>query len=232
MRFRTLHKYILIFVIMILTSISFMGFAAVPANAMLVGTNGIQGAEIIDAPTNMTMAGATNRVIQAFNEAAGVILGHDLAVNGGIVAAGRLIDSHMIFLNTPDGVSASGGFTRLGLISFEFSRRILGVMSDSRGLLEAASSYLPGTMTAYLGASDTLYPTKWAYARGIERSDAYNFDGKTINLRMGVTNPGDWIRVVTVSPVPLPNSIWMLLLAMFGLGAVRFRQVQGFRAKA
>ncbi len=232
MRFRTLHKYIMIIIIMVLTSISFMGFAAAPANAMLVGTNGVQGASIIDAPTDITMSGQTNLSIQAFNEAAGVILGHDLAVDGGIIAAGRMVASHMIFLNTPTGVSGSGGFSGLGLISFEFSRKILGVMSDSRGALEALSSYLPGTLTHFLGASDTLYQTQWAYSRGMEKTDVYNFDGKTINLRMGVTNPGDWIRVVTVSPVPLPYSVWMLLAAMFGLAAVRYRKVEALRVKS
>lgn len=232
MRFRTLHKYIMIIIIMVLTSISFMGFAAAPANAMLVGTNGVQGAAIIDAPTDITMSGRTNLSIQAFNEAAGVILGHDLAVDGGVIAAGRMVASHMIFLNTPTGVSGSGGFSGLGLISFEFSRKILGVISDSKGTLEALSSYLPGTLTHFLGAEGTLYPTNWAYARGIEKTDMYNFDGKTINLRMGVTNPGDWIRVVTVSPVPLPNSVWMLLAAMFGLAAVRYRKVEALRVKS
>ncbi len=224
MRFRTLHKYLLIFFIMILTSLSFMGFAAAPANAMLVGTNGVQGAAIINAPADVTLQGATNRTIQAFNEAAGVILGHDLAVDGGRIAAGRGVDSHMIFLNTPEGISASGGFSRLGLITFSFSRAILGVMSDSRGLLEIASSYVPGTLSHYLGAGDTLYPTLWNYSRGMERTDRYEVNGKTILLRMGVTSPGDWIRVVTVAPVPLPASVWMMIIALGIMGCSRVRR--------
>jgi len=232
MRFRTLHKYILIFVIMILTSISFMGFAAAPANAMLVGTNGIQGASIIDAPTDITGQGATNVVIQAFNEAAGVILGHDLAVDGGSIAAGRMVDSHMIFLNTPEGISASGGFSALGLVSFTFAKKILGVMSDSKGILEIASSYLPGTLDHYLGADGTTYPLDWYYSRGMERTDHYNVGGKTINLRMGVTSPGDWIRVVTVSPVPLPATFWLFAGALGVLGLNRARQIKTAKVRA
>jgi hypothetical protein len=232
MRFRLLHKYFLILVIMLLTSVSFMGFAARPANAMVVSTNGIQGASIIDAPADITSSGATNLVIQAFNEASGVILGHDLAVDNGSISAGNVVDSHMIFLNSPEGISVSGGFTALGLISFTFSTAILGVMSDSKGLLEIASSYVPGTLTHYLGAEGTLYPVDWYYSRGMERTDLYEIAGNTIRLRMGVTSPGDWIRVVTAAPVPLPPSVWLFLGALGLTGLSRLRRATPPRPQA
>lgn len=226
MRFRTFHKYVVIVIVMLLTSISFMGFAASPANAMLVGTNGVQGAQIIGAPTDITSNGAHNSVIQAFDEAADIVLGADLAVDGGFIAAGKRIASHMIFLNSPNGEPVSAGFSGLGLITFTFKMKILGVMSDSKGLLEIASSYVPGTLTHFLGAEGTTYPLDWFYSRGLERTDRYAVDGKTIGLRMGVTNQGDWVRVVTASPVPLPASVWALLLALAALGLQRLRRPQ------
>lgn len=219
---RVLHKYLVIALVMLVTTLSFMGFAAAPARAMLVGTNGVQGAGIIDAPADVTGDGYTNTVIQAFNEAAGVILGHDLAVDHGSVGAGRAVDSHMILLNTAPGVAASAGFTRLGMVTFTFSRRILGVMSDSKGLLETASS-------AFLGAIGTLYPSDWYWSRGLERTDAYRVEGKTIHVRMGVTSPGDWMRVVTAAPVPLPPGLGLFAVALLmtgGLAVLRRRALR------
>src|SRR5919199_1408920 len=93
--------------------------------------------------------GATNDRQQGFDERQGVRLEQGLAVDGGTIPAGTVVDSHMIFLNIPDG--ATGPQADLNE-TWTFDGAVLGVMSDDAGALEVASSGL-------LGASGTSYPT-------------------------------------------------------------------------
>ena len=39
-------------------------------------------------------------------------------------------------------------------------------------------------------------------ARGLESNDSYSIAGSSITVSMGVTEPGDWIRVITRVPEP------------------------------
>lgn len=177
------------------------------AAAELVG-----GPDIIPAPGSIIddPPGAVNMAQQAFNEGQSVLLPADLAVDGGVIPAGTLVDSHMIFLNTDGGVTASD----FG-VEWTFDGPILGVMSDGGGTLEAASS-------ALLGAPGTDYPGPFP-ARGLEGNngtgvggEGYAVDLATITVGMRVSEPGDWIRVVTlavidgyvdIKPGSEPNSI-------------------------
>jgi hypothetical protein len=92
-------------------------------------------------------------------------------------------------------------------------------MSDRHGDLEAAS-------TGILGALGTTYPATGFAARGMESGgngiydDSYSIAGKFLTVDMYVSQPGDWIRVVT-APVPVPAAAWMGLMLMGGLGLVR-----------
>ncbi|WP_414548930.1 hypothetical protein [Anabaena sp. CCY 0017] len=121
----------------------------------------------------------------------------------------------MIFLNIPNGTRVTERTSQ-----WTFDGDILGIMSDSRGRLEAASNSI-------LGATGTTYPGSFN-ARGFENGsnsgDQYSFSGNTLDLRMRVTQPGDWIRVVTAATsVPEPFSVLSLLgiAGVFGYGIKR-----------
>ena len=150
-----------------------------------------------------------------FNERQGVLLGSALAVNGGTIAAGTRVDSHMIFFD-------SGGPSVTTDATWTFSGNILGVMSDTAGNLERNS-------TGLLGSPLVSYPCDSSTAcfanRGLEiGSDTYNAIGNTLRLHSVVSSPGDWIRVVTVSAVPEPSTVALFALGMGFLGFVGLRR--------
>jgi len=178
-----------------------------PAQAMLTS-----GPNVIGAPTSVfdDNPGAENSNQQAFNEQQDVLLAANLAVDGGFIAAGTRVDSHMIFLNTPGSQNANGTAT------WTFSGPILGVMSDIGGNLEADSN-------ALLGASGTAYPGAFSN-RGLEGNDAYAVSGNQITVRMQVTEPGDWMRVTTHS-IPAPGAVVMASLGTGLVGWLRRRRM-------
>ena len=178
------------------------------AEAILIG-----GQDIIAAPVSVVddHPGATNDHQQAFNERQNVTLGAAITVDGGTIAAGTMVDSHMIFLNT----CGTTGVTDPGVL-WTFDGTILGVMSDVGGLLEAATNSI-------LGASGTTYPGSFDN-RGLEGNDGYNVAGNQITVNMHVTEPGDWIRVVTASRdpvIPEPMTLGLVGLGLAGLLARR-----------
>lgn len=185
-----------------------VGFSGAPSSA------GAAPAVIAAPPSVLDDApGRENFGIEAFDEAQGVLLTETLVFDRGHRAgAGLRVDSHMIFLNSPRGTGriehGTGGQPP---VTFTFDGTILGVMSDRRGRLESATN-------ALLAAVGTSYPDVFN-ARGLERNDFikrrndwYQVDGETIRLGMSVTEPGDWIRVVTVAPAPVSVPASGLLL--------------------
>ena len=84
-------------------------------------------------------------------------------------------------------------------------------MSDQAGDFELDSS-------DRLGADGTTYPATFAQGnRGLEGSpDGYTLGGNSITVSMRVTEPGDWIRVVTrhVEGVPTVSGWGMVILPL------------------
>lgn len=154
------------------------------------------GPDIIPAPASVVddPPGATNDHQQAFDEAQNVVLSGSVTCDNGVVlSAGSRVNSHMIFLNTVGGTFATDTQT------WAFDDTIVCVMSDFTGSLEVASSPV-------LGAPGTTYPAAAFSARGMEGSDSYTVSGNSITVTMSVTEPGDWIRVVTEVP-PVSASV-------------------------
>ncbi len=195
------------------------------------GGSAVAGAApaIIAAPADANDDAAFNTGIQAFDEQQGYTLGGALGVDGGTIAGGTTVNSHMIFLNSGPGNSSTliehGAGNNQNAVSFTFDGVILGVMSSSNGSLEIASQFL--------GATGTAYPASTFAARGMENNpltggtgdDWYAISGDTISLGMRVTEPGDWIRVVTaVAPVPVPAAMPLLLAGLGGLGFMARRK--------
>ncbi len=116
----------------------------------------------------------------------------------------------MIFLNQQDGVPG----TLSHIVTWTFSGTILGVMSQTNGGLEALS-------TPILGLPGTTYATFGN--RGLESNDDYTVLGNQITLDLRVTQPGDWVRVVTASPVPEPGTLLLIGSGLAGLALRRRR---------
>lgn len=184
------------------------------ANATIIsftGSTSSQGvpASIIAAPASVQDAMVTNQAQQGFDEQQNVTLGAGLGFDfGGIIAAGTTVDSHMIFLN----ISAGSSITSHSVI-WTFSGMVLGVMSDSAGTLEAAS-------TPILGALGTVYGAPFG-GRGMEGGDGYSFTGNTLSVTMVVSQPGDWIRVITATVVPEPTTLALFGIGLAGIGFAR-----------
>lgn len=152
----------------------------------------ISGPDIILAPASVEASGATNDAQQAFAEKQGVELTRDIRCDNHILRAGEIVDSHMIFYNTP-----LGGLTTSADKEWLFETEIICVMSNGSGLYQSLSNDL-------LGAPGTMYPGVSA-GRGIENNDSYEVEGNKITVTMNVSGEGDWIRVVTRSLTPPDN---------------------------
>ena len=170
---------------------------------------GTAAAFLNSAPAAVQNGTVTNSGMQGFDEQQNVSLSGSLSVDGGSIATGTVVDSHMIFLNKADDV---GGTLTHTEVVWTFAADILGVMSDQDGVLEDAS-------TDELGATGTNYPTSSFNFRGLEGNDSYSISGNMLTVDMGVSQPGDWMRVVTeTAPVPVPAAGVLLLGALGGLG--------------
>lgn len=178
--------------------------------------------EIIPAPANVLEDDPTNTGMQGFDEAQGVVLSQDYDTDLGSIGQGTRVDSHMIFLNSVGDAQ----LTHQDVV-WTFDGLIIGIMSDQGGLLEAASS-------DELGAPGTNYTTPFPGSgpaapftyRGLESNfDMYQISGNQLTIRMLVTEPGDWVRVITAPPpgeeVPEPGTVALFGAGLFGFAWLR-----------
>lgn len=168
----------------------------VPARGALISVMGPDSTsgyapEIIVAPSD-TRNNATPYSRQVgFDEKQGVVLPGEVKVDGGVIlATGTRVSSHMIYLERLRGPGQPASVWHLG-VDWTFDGPILGVMSSINGGREAASQSI-------LGLDTTAY-AQFSH-RGMEANDTYSVSGSTLTVNMKVTEPGDWIRVVTLAP--------------------------------
>jgi len=198
---------------------------ASPALSAIVSVSGPDSSEgkapsIIAAPANVLDDVRKNRAMQGFNEMQNVLLLAPLMIDQGVLAAGTRVNSQMIFLNSKKKKRITHRRVR-----WTFENIILGTMSDIDGNLEAMSS-------AFLGAAGTNYTTTFPGSgpaapfknRGLEGFDAFTILGNQLRIRLRVTEPGDWIRVITVSAVPLPAALPLFGTGLAILGLARWRR--------
>ncbi len=157
----------------------------------------ISGGNILPDGTILLEDGLNNTAQEAFNEVQGVVLAVDLAVNGGVIASGTRVDSHIVFYNTHGTVGSS--VTQ----SWTFSGQILGLMVDINGAQMTASDSLFANGTYFSDRGGSGF-----FLQGLELGpygvDSFTISGNVLNLTTFIAEPGDWIRVITASPVPVP----------------------------
>lgn len=204
----------------------FATILATSASASIISFTGDIG-QIADAdvPANITdSAPADATQILSFNEKQNVLLDQLLdPLFGADIAAGTRVDSHMVFLNKPDGVGGTLDFN--GTITF--SGTILGVFGRENGADLAGLNGRVDT-DSLLGVSNY---DNFAN-RGMENNgtgannDSVSFLDDTLTIRLKVTQPGDWVRVVTASAVPLPAPV-----LLFGSGFAVFAAMRRRKSK-
>ena len=175
----------------------------------------VSGPDII-AAVSVQEDSPTNTAQQGFDELQGVVLSRTINVDGGTIAKGTKVDSHLIFLNTQGGTRADDRKR------WVFSGDIIGVMSNESGSLMNDSNDLLAAFNDYFTTGSSLpFNAAGLEQNNIATGDGYTVLGAVLDLRMVVTEPGDWIRVVTVSEVPVPAALWLFAPALMGFLGLR-----------
>lgn len=193
-----------------------LSMAAAPAQSAILSVS--EGGRTIDPPRSVVSGSrgfANSEYMLGFDERQNVLLSDNLYVDSGWIVAGTRVNSHTIFMNTPENQ-----FLSLNRVKWTFENPILGVMSDRSGRLQVASSDL-------LGIPDTEYPMAPSAGRGMDNNNYFGITPSVLSVSMAGTESGDYIRVITeaesvprsaeTESVPEP-SVLMGLLAIAGLG--------------
>lgn len=198
---------------------------ATSASASIIGFD-MNDVEVIAAPSLVTdNTPGNNSKILAFNELQGVTLLSALTTDQGTIAAGTKVDSHMVFLNRADLLSGASNLIEVDT-EIQFSGAILGTMSDKDGGLRMVpSDFLGGGLA---GTSYTNFGNRGLELTGnFADSVTFALGSDTARFDLHVTQPGDWVRVVTVAAVPTPAAFTMM-----GTGLAAFAFMRRRRRKA
>jgi hypothetical protein len=196
-----------------------LAFTSFSAQAVLLSVSGPDSTvglapQIIAAPANTSNNATPFSRQVGFDEKQGVLLGAPLRVDGGSIAAGQLVNSHMIYLERFRDPNSPRSVWHLG-VDWTFDGPILGVISSQNGGREAASESI-------LGLDTTTYAQ--FNNRGMEANDSYRISDTTLRVNMKVTEPGDWIRVVTLArPVPETGGLGFGVIGVLAVAGLRRR---------
>jgi hypothetical protein len=185
------------------------GMVASAADASVVGgTVTLGGGSFVELDSTVPMTIGKDNFntpdMYAFDELQDYTLTSDLYVDGGVISAGKTVSSHYVAYD-PLLWSRQAG-------SVSFSGKILGVISTTDSLL--ASDFLGAPAVSYVSIIE----------RGLEGWDRYRVSDKTVDVSWWASTPGDYMRVITVAPVPLPAAGLLMVGALGGLAAVRRRR--------
>ena len=241
-----------------LCSVALFLAASFQANATVISAgydlrgSGLQGA-IVDSSTitSVDKYGDAVPVITAFDEKQDVLIEtDDILVNllttsvtapfkakgnrnfDEALPSGVTVDSHMIFLNQPREENGPLRFE----MAFTFDGAVLGIMNHAKNLAWSDETF--GLLDDILYPGQPGSPYKANYAkRGHGSADGdgdYVYydpaDPNTVIVSTKVTQPGDWIRIITLSPeeppvvTPEPSTFALMLLGGAGLLAIRKRR--------
>jgi len=189
---------------------------AAASNAAILGTFGqvTQIAQPADAQLDVL---TTTSFAYCWNEVQDFALDRDVWVNANSpgnynspaslvntpIAQGTFIRSHYIHFDAPPGGSgAIQGFVK-------FDRPIIGVIVlNTPGFRHLDDSDFLGAPTLFTSGSDF---------RGMEMvNDSFTItvSGDTLQFSMGISQPGDFIRVLTEGDVPAPSALSLAGFAM------------------
>jgi hypothetical protein len=160
-----------------------------------------------------------------FKEASNVTVSSAVTGLGGTsIGVGDVVDVYMMFLNRDSRTSS--GTADTATATFTFTTQILGIFGQQNG----------SDLVLTDGLSQTTTYSNFS-SRGIEIGNNGTFSAgggddlithvlgsNEVGLFLRVTQPGDWVRVVTVSAVPVPAALPLMLVGLGGLAFVARRR--------
>jgi hypothetical protein len=197
----------------VVTGVALASALGICANAAAVGTAaadiiGTNGLTVVSAPSLVTAdfivnsAGALPAQL-IFAEQQGVLLTAPLIMDTGIIPVGTLVNSYFVAFNANIAATVDTSAT------FDFA--VLGItFADAYNDPNAGIN--PNFLTSnFLGAVGTTYSLATCTFCGFEvpplNNDSASFAGNTAFFHSYYSNPGDFARVITLDPQPVPGPI-------------------------